>query len=122
MGLRDTLNNVVKSAMAAIDDIPELCTYVNTTATTYTAASGTITKTSTTYPNVKLVFLEYTNREVDGQAIRPQDQRVIFSTLDLPITPTTSDTITRPDGSTWIVISIRSDLNTAYWELQVRRP
>lgn len=122
MGLRETLNNVVKSAMNAIDDIPEQCTYMAVSATTYTAASSTITKTSTAYLNVKIVFLSYDNRRIDGSNIRPEDQQAILAAVDLPVTPTTNDTITRPDGTVWAVVGVRTDLNTAYWELQVRRP
>ncbi len=122
MGLRGTLDRVAKKVIDALGDVPELCSYVSVTGTSYNTATGAITKTSVNKNNVPIVFSSYNKREIDGEAIRPEDQKATVAYLHLLVSPSLNDTITRPDGTVWAVVGVRTDLPTAYYELQVRRP
>lgn len=103
-------------------DIPESADYKSVTTPTYDPTAGTITMPNTNHVGVPVIFTSFSRMEIDGQAIRAEDQKAIIATRDLPVTPTINDTITMANGVIWSVIGIRTDPAGAAWVLQMRRP
>jgi len=122
MSLRTTVQRAVKTGLKAMDDIQETATYGGVTTTAYDPATGTITETSGGGGVVKMVFTSFSFMEIDGVAVLANDRKVIIASLDLDVTPTLNDTITRADGSAWNVIGIKTDPAGAAWVLQIRKP
>ena len=74
-----------------------------------------------TVQTVKGTFVRYRKDEVDGDAIRMEDQKCLIGATILTVTPTLNDTITRGSQS-WIVQGAQIDPAGALWIIQVRRP
>lgn len=121
MGLRETIQNAIKSGMNAMGNIQETVTYTSVSTTSYNTTTGAITTTKTT-TTVAVVFDSYSRREMDGDTIRPEDQKVLVAKGNLTPIPGLNDTITRSDGTVWSVLSVETDPVNAHWQLQVRRP
>ena len=122
MGLRETIQNAVQSGMNAMGNIQESVTYTAVSETAYNTTTGAMTVTKQTYAAVKAVFDQYSRKEMDGDAIRPEDQKVLIAKKNLTPIPGLNDTITRADATVWSVISVQTDPVNAHWQLQVRRP
>lgn len=122
MSLRDAIQQAVQTGMIALDDLVARATYTSVSTPSYNATTGAIAAASTALPGVPIVFTSYDTREIDGETIRPEDQKAIIATLDLAATPTKNDTITKADGTVWSVVDIKTDPAGAAWVLQVRRP
>jgi|GEM_PF-3022067 hypothetical protein len=102
--------------------IQKLGIYRSISTPSYNPTTGAITSPGTTYPDIPMIFTSYKRIEIDGQAIRAEDQKVILANPDLPTVPTINDTITKADGSLWTVIAIATDPADAAWVLQIRKP
>lgn len=102
--------------------IQTLCTYRSVGVPSYVPSTGVITATPTSYTSVPAIFTSFSRREIDGEAVREEDQRAIIATLDLTPVPTVNDTIVRADSSVWSIIGIAQDPAGAAWVLHVRRP
>ena len=122
MSLRAVIQQAVQTGIAAMDDLAEQATYTSVATPSYDPATGTITKPSASYAAVPMVFTSYARKEIDGEVIRPEDQKAVIAQLSLTPVPTLNDTITRMDGSVWNVVSVMTDPAGAAWVLQVRRP
>lgn len=122
MSLRQQIRQAVQTGINALDDLAERARYTSVRTPNYDALTGTISKPTLAYPNVPMVFTSYSRQEIDGETIRPEDQKAVIAQLALEPVPTLNDTITRPDGSVWTVVGIRTDPASAAWVLQVRRP
>lgn len=105
-----------------MDDLAELATYTSVATPSYDPSTGTITTPSARYPDVPIVFTSYARKEIDGEVIRPDDQKAIIAQLALTPSPTLNDTMTRADGTVWTVVAVMADPAGAAWILQVRRP
>ncbi len=120
------IKDAVQQGLSALRDpsldIQKLGTYHSKGQETYDTTTGAVSITSTAYTSVPMIFTSYDRKEIDGEAILAEDQKVIISTRDLVPVPTINDAITRADGSIWSVISIKTDPAGAAWVLQVRRP
>jgi len=122
MSLRQQVQQAVQAGMRAMDDLPESADYKSVTTPSYDPTTGTITTPNTQHVGIPVIFTNFSRREIDGEAIRAEDQKAIIATRDLPATPTINDTITRADGIAWSVIGIRTDPAGAAWVLQIRKP
>lgn len=119
--MRDLIQSFIQKGMNALGDGQESMTYHTVSLPIYDAATGTPSVTEATRV-VRGVPYEYTRREIDGDAVRPEDQRVIIAKLNLLVTPTLNDKITRADGTIWNVLHVGTDPMNAAWVLQIRRP
>lgn len=119
--MKDLIKGAIQSGMNALGDGQETVTYTSVGTTSYNATTGVITTPKTTYA-VLMVMDQYSRREVDGDAIRPEDVKGLVAVLNLTPTPTLNDTVTRANGTVYSVISIRTDPMDAHWQLQLRRP
>ena len=122
MSLRAAIQQAVQAGIVAIDDLAERATYTSVGISTYNATTGGVTKASTAFASVPMVFASYSRMEIDGEAVRAEDLKAIIAARDLTPVPTVNDTIARADGTGWSVIGIKRDPAGAAWVLQVRRP
>ena len=95
--------------------------YQHAGAPSYSATTGAIVRPTTEY-SVPLIVSRYDRREIDGEAIRAEDQKALIAVKDLPIVPTVNDTLVLADGTTWNVIGIQTDPSGSVWVLQLRKP
>lgn len=116
------IQDAIRGAFTAFGDLAPVATYIAVTASSYDATTGAVTNTEKTYKGIPMVFARYKKREVDGDAILPEDQKVIIAALNLPVTPTVNDRIVMASGAIWKVMDKATDPATAVWVLQVRRP
>ena len=120
MGLKETIQQAVRGGLAALDNLQESIQYNAAGAPSYNATTGApgVTMTSQT---VKGTFARYRKDEIDGEAVRLEDQKCLIGATLLTVTPTLNDTITR-GSETWVVKGTTIDPAGALWVLQVRRP
>jgi len=120
MGLKETIAGAVSAGFTALGNLVESVTYKAQGATSaYDVTSGTYLR-SETLLTASGLFLEYQKREVDGEQIKPHDQRFLIQQASLTVTPTLQDRILRADGKHWEVIAVKQDPAHVTWELQVR--
>lgn len=122
MGLRETIQKAVKTGLEATGNIRQTSTYNVAGTPTYNPTTGTGTNPTTAY-SCKAIFASFDKREIDGDVIKPEDQKVLMAPHYIPgITPTLNDTIVDEAGVTWQVQGAQKDPTTSIWVLQVRRP
>ena len=120
MGLKETILGAVKAGFGALGNLKESVTYKSFAASsTYDPATGTVTRVETSY-TLSGLFLEYAKRDIDGEQIKPHDQKFLFQQADLSVTPTLQDRITRATGANWEIVGVSEDPAHATWEVQVR--
>lgn len=120
MGLKATIAAAVSAGFKALDDLPEIVTYLARSASsTYDPTTGTSTRNEAPY-TLGGLFLEYSKREIDGEQVKPHDQKFLFQQADLAVRPTLSDRILRADGKYWEVLAVNEDPAHATWDLQIR--
>jgi len=103
-----TLQGLVKTALTVAGDLTAsvVYTYVNGEPA-YDPISGNSTAVTTTY-TFSAVICKFGQDETDSKIVVETDAKMICSTLDLPVEPTVSDTMTA-NGKTW---SIQRELGT----------
>jgi|GEM_PF-1044704 hypothetical protein len=130
MGLANTIQKAAKTAFKVIGDIPLTCTYTSKGTRTYTAATGAITSSDTDYTSLKILFEDYTAKEVkDSQnnggdsagIILNTDQKASIPNINLTPTPKMADIITDSASKKWTIEDVKLDAARALWVFQVRR-
>ena len=122
MSLRGHVQSAVQAGLRATGDMRQSADYTSVATPSYDPSAGAITLPKATHIGVPVLFTNFSRMEIDGQAIRAEDQKAIMATRDLPATPTVNDTITLADGIVWRVIGIKTDPAGAAWVLHVRTP
>lgn len=120
MGLKETIQQAVKSGLAGLDNLQGTVTYRAAGTPSYNATTGASTLTMTDY-TVPATFARYRKEDIDGDAIRPEDQKCLIGATHLAVTPTLNDTIVN-GATTWVVQGAQIDPAGALWVIQVRRP
>ena len=124
MALKSNVQNIVGSVWTVLDDLRETVTYKVYASDNgdYNDTTGVVTRTETTETlTTQAVFTRYLKREIDGQAIRPDDRKVLIPNAKISAEPKVNDRITRADGTTWEVQEIQKDPLEALWVLKVRQ-
>jgi len=120
MGLKETIAGAVRSGFTALGNLTESVTYkAYQTTSVYDVTLGTYTRVETSY-TLSGVFLEYTKKDIDGEQIKPHDQKFLFQQADLEVRPSLQDRIVRDSGAIWEVVWVKEDPAHATWELQLR--
>lgn len=120
MGLKETIQQAVKGGLAGLGNLQGSVTYRAAGNPVYNATTGATALAMTDY-TVPATFVRYRKEDIDGDAIRPEDQKCLIGATHLTVTPTLNDTIV--DGATtWIVQGGQIDPAGALWVIQVRRP
>lgn len=118
MGLRSMIDKAVGTAFKVAGDIPQTLNYNSITIGAYNPATGT-TDTTTITHSIQYIPDAYKAHEIDGEAIKPHDHRVIIRQSTLPVVPKLTDTVVI-DLVTWNVVHFEQDPASATWTLQLR--
>ena len=123
MGLADTIQKAAQTAFTAIGNIALVCTYTSKGTPVYDPATGAYSSTDTDYTGVKVLFENYTTKEITdaGGVILSTDQKASIPNLNLTPTPKIKDIITDTSSQKWTVENIMLDAARALWILQTRR-
>jgi len=122
MGRRADLSAIAESLLANTGDIAEVITYRSFTGIVEDVAAGTSTGTFTDIADIKAIFVAFDSRQIDGAAIRSQDEMALIPAKNIAdVTPGLDDLIVR-GTDTWEVVRVWSDPALALWKIQVRRP
>lgn len=119
MSLRALLQSAVHTAIEAIGDLSTLITYIDKSDEVYDPATGVLTANDVTYENVLSAVVSFQDDEVDGAIVEKTDRKVIFSSLDLTITPRNQDII-MIDGIEWNIRRILSPVSNVMHVLHIR--
>jgi hypothetical protein len=124
MSLREAFQKAAQKALQAVGDIPASTNYLSYATTTYDASAGTPTTTFTTVAGVKVVFSNFSVREIDGKDVRPKDKKAMLAALDVSgVTPGPNDRIVEDVSVVWEVMDLMpGDAAGALYKLQVRQP
>lgn len=121
MSLASQLKQVAQQSLRAIGDLAEDVTWRAFSASTYTPATGAVTRSETT-ATVKVFFGEYRREEIDGVVILLQDKKLVVAANDLgSITPHQNDRVTRSNGEVWELKHIEEMPGAVGYLCQVRR-
>lgn len=128
MGFSSLFRALPGTIFNVFGDAHEVVTYrYQAGGSTYDNATMSVARDPLELP-VRAVFDSYSLRERQDSAIKPNDRKCTISGAELarvspiPFSPTVHDTILRPDGTEWTVVSVETDVYVAAWVLQVRRP
>lgn len=119
MGLRATIATALGAGFTALGDIKKTMSYKAFGASSsYNPDTSALTTVETT-TTITGVVSQYDKREIDGESIRPNDQKILLQQSLLSAAPTINDRVVI-DGISWAVIDMRQDPAGATWTLQVR--
>lgn len=123
MGLADTIQKAAQTAFKAIQDIPLTCTYTSKGTPVYNPATGAYTSSDTSYTGLKILFEEFSDRELAdaGGTILVPDRKASIPNLSLEPTPKIKDIITDSNSQQWAVEKVTLDPSRALYVFQVRR-
>jgi len=111
MGLRETIKNAAKMAIAATGNIPILSTYRVKGAVTYNPATGQTTANDTEYDNVPVVHDDnspYTSigmMNIPNMVVNENERIFYIAQLDLTPTPKLGDQLI-VSGITWDIVDL----------------
>ena len=122
--MKAAIQRRVLRGLKRLGDVREEVTHSQVSTGTYDTDSGTVS-TTTTSATCKVIFTDYTLREISlaqGQ-IQVQDQRALIAPSELSLTPKAEDTLTRSNGEVWRIVKegFSRDPAEALWILQVRK-
>lgn len=121
-GLRGVIQKVVSTAIAAVGDLAISVTYIATEKQTlYNPTLDKIQLEGTEYPNLAVVFAEFSSKEINGEKVRATDQKALIAFLDLPVTPKIGDRIHKSTIDHWQVQDKDIDPADGLWILQIRK-
>lgn len=122
MGLSETIQKAATTAFKAIGNIPLVSTYTSKGTPVYNPTTGAYTSTDTDYTGLKILFEDFTAREITeaGGAILSTDQKARIPNLSLTPTPKITDYIITSENKQWTVQNIMLDPAKALWVFQTR--
>jgi len=118
MGLKTTIANAASTAKVATLDLWTSVTYKAVAPSAYNTSTGAVTST-TTSTSLSAILEEYSEIQIDGDAIRATDLKMTFLQADLSGNPDINDLVTH-DSKDWSVLVVRQDPAEAIWEAQIR--
>lgn len=112
--MRTFFQNAAAVLERVMGDAFEPITYASRT---FDAATGRATGFTETAVNA--VFMDYTLRERQLLAVRPEEQHVMIRCRGFAVTPHTGDIAKRASGELWRVADKNTDPARAFWDLRV---
>lgn len=120
-----SLNQAVKAAFKAAKrvggDMFHNVTYYQSGLGVYDTDSGTQTFPDSKTANIKMLVALYSDKEVDGEIIRPTDKKGMLEASAMTIIPDLMDNITDA-GLLWTVVGVEKDPTQTVYLLQLRQP
>ena len=98
MGLKEAFKKAAVAAFVAAGDLKEEVTYRSKTegSSSYTPSTGAVSDPYTDY-GVEMLFTNYKQEQIDGQAILPTDEMAMIPVDNLTPIPKLNDLIIRTD-------------------------
>ena len=119
MGLRDIFRNAARTAINAMGNVPETCTYHELAYDAQGQATG---GDATTIVGLKAIREALSIDKVDGQAVLATDRLYLVAALDMgDVIPTEDDLLEFAVGAVWTIKRVETDAAGATHSLQVRR-
>lgn len=120
MSLRALVQDAVMAGYRALGDIPESVTFSTKAQTVFNPTTGQVTRPAASY-SVSMVLVKYSQHEIDGEMIKPEDMKGLLPAKDLGFVPQIGDTITQ--GSTVFSVTDKGlDPAQSLYILQLRKP
>lgn len=120
MGLRETVQSAVGAGFQALGDLAETATLRHRTEHDYDPQLGHVTEDFED-DAISAVFTGYAQREIDGEAVLPEDIRATVLASTVASAPAIKDIVVRADGTSRRVINVSVDPVGATYTLQLRR-
>ncbi len=128
MGLKDTIRKATVSGIAALGDLAkiEAVTYKQLEEADYSVAAGETATKRRVYLNVTITMVDFERGVIDGQNIRPTDQRALIAGNSITFVPESGGDVLEFTNEqnkleVWEVINVRLDTAGALWDLQIRK-
>lgn len=126
MGLRETIRNAAKTAIAAVGNIAISSTYRVKGTPSYNPATGAVTANDTDYSGVPAVHDDnaYTSLGMINLAnltVDKNERLFYIAQLDLTPVPKNGDELI-VTGVSWEIIDIKADPADALWILKGKKP
>lgn len=125
-GFRNLVQTLVQSGMQIVDDLRDPVTYVNVTGTGYNTETGQPSVASTTITGLFGLISKFESADIDGKVVFKSDLKLSIAYLDLPIVPSTNDTVTSTltasllFGQTWKVQRWMNSAGSPLWAFHLR--
>lgn len=121
MGLKDTLKNAAKAAVAATGDIPVTCVYWSMVSSVYSPSAETIVNKGTKQDAVDFISADFEQKEIDGDKVKREDKKALIPSLNLNFVPKADDRLVVSLTEQWEVENVDTDPAEALWILHIRR-
>lgn len=123
MSLKTTIASALEDTFEILDSLAKTITYHETEdEVNYNTTTGSIGRTDVNvYTDIPAIFVAYAREEVDGQLIRPEDQKCLILRKNLPIETKLDDYLVS-GADTYEIVKIRQDPSESLHILQIRRP
>lgn len=121
MGLADTLNSLVQTAIKITDDLRTSVDYVQVTLGSYDPITDVVSKTETTTTVLAILTRE---KEAENDFIVPDSntQFCLIAALDIPgVVPDVDDYLII-DGQIWEIMGKPTVTGNSLWKLKIRLP
>ena len=119
MSLKTTFQKAAQTAGAAFSGVFSSASYNVVGSAVYDVSTGTVSAGSSTVV-ISILFTDYSTAERANSNIEPTDMKGVIPRLDLPVAPSTRDTITK-EGQSFQIVDYRTYPAEALWVLQLRR-
>ena len=120
MGLKNAIQNAVKSGFQALGDVRVSAAHEAFSSTTVNASAGTQTTVYSTSENLKIIIDTFELRQVDGEVIQANDRMALIPQTEIPgLTPRVNDRL-KIDGLFWEIVQVKFDPAVAMFTIQIR--
>ena len=118
MGLREAFHDAATAIMKAADNVPEICTLHHIL---FDSTTGQMSGTQD-ITGVRVIAEQYLIEKVEDAAQIRNTRQYLAVSSDLGgVEPLEDDTLTFPDGSSWVIFAIQPDPARASYLFHVRR-
>lgn len=120
MTLKGAVERATGLAMKSMDSIRKTATFQRKSSGSYDPVSGSVTSVVEESSEVRVVFHDYRDREVDGNIVQPGDRKVILERNQVSQRPQLVDELV-VGAETWKIINVVGDEEGPIYHLHVRQ-
>lgn len=124
MGLQELARKGAELGIKLAGNIARDITYFSRVGQVFDPSTGT-NSSGAGQQDMSVVFASYSNMEIDGTSILPQDRKILIPKNSLYFAPSANDEIREitedNEQKIWQVITFKTDPAEALWVIQVRR-
>ena len=120
MSLKAAIQKATSGAFNAISSLCTAATYTVVSNPGYNASTGVITPSEVNH-TVSVLLADYAQEMIDGEHIKPGDQKAYIPAENFTPTCKGGDKLTI-SSEAWQVVKAKIDPAEAMWVLQIRKP